>query len=208
MSEPKTVAAKVEEVAPGIRRWSIHDERIDFIGASYAVTTDEGTVLIDPHPLQTDALMQLGDVYAIILTCGSHQRSAWRYRRELGADVYAPALSKEIDEEPDVRYGDGDRLPGGLLAIFTPGVGTTQHTLLRAGEPTVAFVADTLVQEPDGSVGMVPERFIYDLEEAKRTLRKLLELDFDVLCLGHGGVLKDDPKAAVRALLEGTASRG
>ena len=202
MSEPKTIADHLEEVAPGVRRWAIHDERIDFTAAAYAVDSDDGAVMIDPLPLERQALTELGEVAAIVLTCGSHQRSAWRYRRELGVKVYAPALSKEIDEEPDVRYGDGDRLPGGLLAVFTPGVGTTQHTLLLAGEPPIAFVADTLVQEQDGTVGMVPERFIYDLEEAKRTLGKLLELDFDVLCLAHGGVVRDDPKTVVRAVLE------
>jgi glyoxylase-like metal-dependent hydrolase (beta-lactamase superfamily II) len=202
VSEPKTVATTLEEVVPGVRRWSIHDDRINFVSAAYAVSGDEGTVLIDPLPLDPAALADLGGVSAIVLTCGSHQRSAWRYRRELDARVYAPALSKEIDEEPDVRYGDGERLPGGLDAVFTPGVGTTQHTLLLAGEPAIAFVADTLVQEEDGTVGMVPERYIYDLEEAKRTLGRLLELDFDVMCLMHGGVLRDDPKAAVRAALD------
>jgi glyoxylase-like metal-dependent hydrolase (beta-lactamase superfamily II) len=202
VSEPKTVAASVEEVAGGVRRWSIHDERINFVGAAYAVATDDGVVMIDPLPLEDEALADLGPVEAIVLTCGSHQRCAWRYRREFGVKVYAPALAKEIEEEPDVRYGDGDELPGGLDAVFTPGVGTTQHTLLRAGDPAIAFVADTLLQYPDGRVGMVAERFIYDLDEAKRSLAKLSELDFDVLCLTHGGVLKDDPKATVRAVLD------
>jgi glyoxylase-like metal-dependent hydrolase (beta-lactamase superfamily II) len=202
VSEPKTVATSIEEVVPGVRRWSIHDDRINFVSAAYAVTGDKGTVLIDPLPLEPAMLGELGDVTAIVLTCGSHQRSAWRYRRELAADVYAPGLSREIDEEPNVRYADGDTLPGGVRAVFTPGVGTTQHTLLLAGEPAIAFVADTLVQEADGTVGMVPERYIYDLEEAKRTLGRLLALDFDVMCLMHGGVLRDTPKAFVQAVLE------
>ena len=202
MSEPKTVASSVEEVVPGIWRWSIHDERTDFVGAAYAVKTNDRVVMIDPLPLEPAALAELGGLEAIVLTCGSHQRSAWRYRRELGAPVYAPALSKEIAEEPDERYSDGDTLPGDLHAVFTPGVGTTQHTLLIDRDLAIAFVADTLLQYPDGRVGMVSERFIYDLDEAKRTLGKLLELDFDVLCLTHGGVLEEDPKAAVRAVLD------
>jgi glyoxylase-like metal-dependent hydrolase (beta-lactamase superfamily II) len=205
VSEPKTVATSIEEVVPGVWRWSIHDERINFVGAAYAVKTSNGVVMIDPLPLDAAPLAELGRVEAIVLTCGSHQRSAWRYRRELGANVYAPELSKEIDEEPDERYGDGDTLPGGLQAVFTPGVGTTQHTLLLGGDPAIAFVADTLVQYPDGRVGMVSKRYIYDLEEAKRTLAKLLKLDFDVLCLAHGGVLTDDPKAAIQAALDQSA---
>jgi glyoxylase-like metal-dependent hydrolase (beta-lactamase superfamily II) len=202
VSEPKTVAAAVEDVVPGVRRWSIHDERIDFTGAAYAVTADEGIVMIDPLPLDTQALDELGDVAAIVLTCGSHQRSAWRYRRESGAKVYAPALVKENEEEPDVRYGDGDRLPGGLRAVFTPGAGTTQHTLLL-DEPRVAFVPDMLVETPEGKVAMLASRWMHDPEAARRSVEKLLELDFDVLCLAHGGVVTEGAKDALRDALAG-----
>jgi glyoxylase-like metal-dependent hydrolase (beta-lactamase superfamily II) len=202
VSEPKTVAASIEEVVPGVRRWSIHDERIDFLGAAYAITTEDGTVLIDPLRLEDDALAELGRIEAIVLTCGSHQRCAWRYRRELGAKVYAPAQAKEIEEEPDVRYGDGDTLPGGLSAVFTPGAGTTQHTLLL-GDPKVAFVPDMLVETPDGRVAMLASRWMYDPAEARRSVEKLLDLDFDVLCLAHGGAVTEDAKEAVRAALEG-----
>jgi glyoxylase-like metal-dependent hydrolase (beta-lactamase superfamily II) len=202
VSEPKTVATSIEEVVPGVRRWSIHDERIDFLSAAYAVLTGDGVVMIDPLPLEAAALAELGRPEAIVLTCGSHQRCAWRYRRELGAPVYAPALSKEIEEEPDVRYGDGDALPGGLRAVFTPGAGTTQHTLLL-GDPKVAFVPDMLVETPDGRVAMLASRWMYDSEEARRSVEKLRDLDFDVLCLAHGGAITEHAKDAVRGALAG-----
>lgn len=202
MSEPKTVASQVEEVVPGVRRWSIHDERIDFVGAAYAVTTEDGVVIIDPLPLESAGLAELGRVEAIVLTCGSHQRSAWRYRRELGAPVYAPALSQQIDEEPDIRYGDGDTLPGDLRAVFTPGAGTTQHTLLL-DDPKVAFVPDLLVESPEGRVAMLASRWMYDPEQARRSVETLLDLDFDVLCLAHGGAVTEGAKDAVRDALTG-----
>jgi glyoxylase-like metal-dependent hydrolase (beta-lactamase superfamily II) len=202
VSEPKTVAAAVEEVVPGVRRWSIHDERINFVGAAYAVSADDGVVMIDPLPLEDEALAELGQVEAIVLTCGSHQRCAWRYRREFGAPVYAPSLAKEIEEEPDVSYGDGDKLPGRLRAVFTPGAGTTQHTLLL-GDPKVAFVPDMLVDTPEGRVAMLASRWMYDPEQARRSVEKLLDLDFDVLCLAHGGAVTEGAKDAVRGALSG-----
>jgi glyoxylase-like metal-dependent hydrolase (beta-lactamase superfamily II) len=202
VSEPQTVAAEVEEVVPGVRRWAIHDERIDFVGAAYAVTTEGGVVMVDPLPLEDEALAELGRVEAIVLTCGSHQRCAWRYRREFGVKVYAPALAKEIDEEPDVRYGEGDPLPAGLRPVFTPGAGTTQHTLLL-DDLKVAFVPDMLVETPDGRVAMLASRWMYDPEEARRSVEKLLELDFEVLCLAHGGAVTKDAEGAVRGALSG-----
>jgi hypothetical protein len=199
VAEAAAVADTVEEVAPGVWHWSISDDRLGgFVGDSYAVAGERGVVLIDPHRLAPDALAQLGSVEAIVLSNGSHQRSTWRLRKELGVPVHAPALSKEIDEEPDERYGDGDELPGGLHAVYTPGAGTTQHTLLR-GE--VAIVPDVVLRMPDGNVALVPEEYAHDVEEARRSAEKLLELPFSVLLLMHGGVVEDDPKAQIRAAL-------
>jgi hypothetical protein len=202
VSEPKAVAESIHEVAPGVWWWSIHDERIDFISTAHAVSSASGTVLIDPLPVDDDALAELGDIHAICLTAGTHQRSAWRYRRELGVPVYAPALSRLIDEEPDVRYAEGDELPGGLKAFFTPGAGTTQHTFLLEREGGVAFVPDLFAHDPGHGLAIVGEEEMPDPAEARRSIRRVLELPFSVLCLDHGAPLAEDPKPAIRGLLD------
>ena len=193
MSEPKAVAELTEEVLPGLRNWWVDDERIGFRSDSYAVDDPGGAVLIDPLPLAEE----LGPVAAIVLTAGTHQRSAWRLRAELGAPVWAPALSKLIDEEPDARYIEGDELPGELTAYFTPGAGTTQHTLLR---DRVAFTSDLFVVRR-GRLALISERYAHDIEEARRSARRLLQLDVDAVCTAHGGAVLADAKGAIRAVL-------
>jgi glyoxylase-like metal-dependent hydrolase (beta-lactamase superfamily II) len=202
VSEPSAVAERAEEVVPGVWSWSVHDDRIDFVSTAHAVAVEDGVVLIDPLPLASDALTGLGDVTAICLTAGTHQRSAWRYRRELAARVYAPALSRQIDEEPDARYGHGDELPGGLRAVFTPGAGTTQHTFVLEREGGVAFVPDLLVHVPKRGLRILSDEYMHDPAEARRSIRKLLDLPFSILCLDHGAPLTEDPHASIRELLE------
>jgi glyoxylase-like metal-dependent hydrolase (beta-lactamase superfamily II) len=202
MSEPQAFADRIDEVVRGVWTWSIHDERIDFVSTAHAVSSVDGTVLIDPLPLVDEALAELGDIRAICLTAGTHQRSAWRYRRELGVPVHAPALSKLIEEEPDERYGDGDELPGGLRAVFTPGAGTTQHTLLLDREEGIAFVPDLFANVPEQGLAIVGEEEMPDPDEARRSIRKLLDLPFAVVCLDHGPPVTDDPKTAIGALLD------
>lgn len=204
MSEPQAVAREVEEVVPGVRRWAVEDERIGgHTSASYAVAAGGGAVLIDPLPLERKALAGLGQVTAIVVSCGSHQRSSWRLRRELGAEVWAPTLSREIEEEPDYRYGDGDRLPGDLEAIFTPGAGTTQHTLLLERHGGVVFIPDLLVQPRDGGEpSFVDDRYLHDPEGARRSVRRVLDLPFAVACLSHGPAFVENAKATIRGVLE------
>jgi glyoxylase-like metal-dependent hydrolase (beta-lactamase superfamily II) len=158
-------------------------------------------VLVDPVPLAAGALSAIGSTRAVCLTAGSHQRSAWRLRRELGVEVWAPALARELEEEPDRRYGDGDDLPGGLRAVFTPGAGTTQHTLLASGPPRCAFVSDLLLRPPDGPLALIPADYAADPAQARESVERLLELDFDVLLLAHGRPVVEDPKDAIRAAL-------
>jgi glyoxylase-like metal-dependent hydrolase (beta-lactamase superfamily II) len=201
MSEPRTVAQHVDAVVPGVWTWSIHDERIDFVSTAHAVTAPDGVVLIDPLPLAPRALAGLGNVTAICMTAGTHQRSAWRYRRELGVPVYAPALSRLIDEEPDVRYREGDELPAGLHAVFTPGGGTTQHTFVLERDGGVVFVPDLLVNVPDRGLRITPDEYVHDPAQARDSIRKLLDLSFSVLCLNHGEPVTDDPQGGIRAVL-------
>jgi glyoxylase-like metal-dependent hydrolase (beta-lactamase superfamily II) len=203
LSEPKAVAAEVSEVVPGVWHWRIEDERINgFTSAAHAVASDHGVVLIDPLPLAPEALVSLGPVAAICVSAGVHQRSAWRFRRELAAEVWMPALSRQIDEEPDRRYGDGDVLPGGLRAIFTPGAGTTQHSFLL-DEPSVLFTPDLLVRAPEGPLELTSAEFVHDPNEQRSTVERLLELDFAILCTSHGAPVTDDPKDAIRVALSG-----
>jgi glyoxylase-like metal-dependent hydrolase (beta-lactamase superfamily II) len=204
MAEPKAVAQAVEDVLPGVWYWAIADERIGgYVSSAHAVRGDGGVVLVDPLPLALDALIGLGDVTAICLTTSSHQRSAWRLRRELGVRVWAPSASKEVDEEPDERYSEGDELPAGLRPIFTPGAGTTQHSLLLARDGGVLFTPDLFVHPAGAELALIPNEYAHDPEQARRTAEKLLDLDFAVLCTGHGAPVTDDPKAAIQAALAG-----
>jgi glyoxylase-like metal-dependent hydrolase (beta-lactamase superfamily II) len=204
VSEPKAVAEAVEEVIPGVWHWAVADERIGgYVSSAHAVRAEGGVVLIDPLPLALDALVGLGDVTAICLTTSSHQRSAWRLRRELGVRVSVPAASREVEEEPDDRYSEGDELPAGLQPIFTPGAGTTQHSLLLARERGVLFTPDLFVHPAGSELALIPDEYAHDPEQARQTAEKLLDLDFALLCTGHGVPVTDDPKSAMRAALAG-----
>jgi hypothetical protein len=50
----------------------------------------------------------------------------------------------------------------------------------------------------------VPLQYHDDPEQTRRTVERLLDLDFEVLCLDHGAPITDDPHAAIRRLLRRT----
>jgi glyoxylase-like metal-dependent hydrolase (beta-lactamase superfamily II) len=201
VAEPPAVADSLQEVVPGVFHWSVANRRIGgMTSASHAVRSESGgSVFIDPVRLEDDRLETLAPVEAIVLTAATHQRAAWRYRTQFGATVYLPAGSRMTDEDPDEHYGAGDTLPAGLEAVHTPGPEEPHYALLKR-ESRVLFCPD-LVMVENGDLVFVPGEYHEDPKETRRSVERLLDLPFDVLCLDHGPPFLDDPKESLRQLL-------
>ena len=101
MPEPTGTAKLAGEIIPGVYRFTMHDDRIDFQSDSYAVIEKGKAILIDPLPMAKKDLKKLGPVEAICLTGSCHERSAWRYQRTLKVPVYAPQGGVDFEETPD-----------------------------------------------------------------------------------------------------------
>lgn len=202
MSEPPETAAHAEPIVEGVWHWSVANSAIGgATSSSQALALDDGCVLIDPIRLDVDELGSLPRPSAIVLTAKCHQRSAWRYRSTFGAEVWAPDGAPAMDEEPDRRYAEGDVVPGGLRAIRTPGPEPVHFCLLREDAPRILFCSDLLMGDGDGGLAFVPGQFHDDPAETRRSVQRLAELEFDVLCLDHGRPVTTDPHGAIAALL-------
>ena len=201
MTEPREIADRLEEVADGVYHWRISNSNIGgSISSSHAVITGEGLVLVDPVRLAKEELERLPRPTAIALTAKCHQRASWRYRAEYGAEVWLPEDAPAAEQEPDHRYAEGDVLPGGLMALRTPGPEWPHYSFLLDRGPGVLFCSD-LIGGDGRQLRFVPPQFHEDPGETRRSVRKLLDLPFAVLCLDHGAPMTDDPKAALRRLL-------
>lgn len=201
MSEPQTAAQQAQEIAPGIWRWFVHDDRIDFESDAHAVVENGRVVLVDPLPIEEAALSRLGTVDAICLTAKCHQRSAWRYRKRFGVKVYASEGVRPMDEAADVFYRAGDMLPGGLQAIHTPGPEPVHYGFLLTRAPGVFFCPD-LLMHGKGALDFVPPEFHDDPAETRASVCRLLDLSFSILCFNHGAPITHNPHAALRKLLK------
>jgi hypothetical protein len=206
MTEPTEVADASEVVVAGVWHWRVRNHAIGgAFSSSQAVAGDGGEfVLIDPVGLAPEAMAALPLPTAICLTAKCHQRAAWRYRLDFAAAVWAPEGTVPMEGEPDHRYKAGDMLPGGLRAVHTPGPEPVHYSFLLERGAGVLFCSDLLGNDPLRGLDFVPPEFHDDPAETRRSVEGLLELPFAVLCLDHGPPVVDDPKSAIRALLQRT----
>ena len=99
---------------------------------------------------------------------------------------FMSGMSPSKIEACDIDYevSDGDVLPfaGGIQAIHIPGHCAGQLAFLWKKDGGLLFVADAA-----SNMFGLGWSFIYeDLEEGKRSLAKLSNLDFQAACFGHG----------------------
>jgi glyoxylase-like metal-dependent hydrolase (beta-lactamase superfamily II) len=206
MTEPREIADRCEQVAEGLWHWRIRNAGIGgAISSSQLVAAGGEVVIVDPVRLAPEALAELPAPTAVCLTAKCHQRAAWRYQAEFGVPVWAPEGTVPMDGEPDRRYRPGDRLPGGLLAVHTPGPEDVHFCFLLERDGGVLLCSDLLGQRPGAALDFIPLQYHDDPAATRRSVEGLLDLEFAILCLDHGPPVVDDPKAAIRALLERTA---
>jgi glyoxylase-like metal-dependent hydrolase (beta-lactamase superfamily II) len=203
MAEPKARADQIEYLLPWLLHWTIADERIGGSRSdAFAVQTPDGLTVIDPLPLADDLQAKLEDVGGIFLTHGNHQRSAWRFRQESGAFIYAPVGAADLDEKPDVWFDENTALPGGLHALRATGFQAACYlTFTHADGTGVLFCGDLICHDPEGPYRFPIEPGYFDPMAGKEDARRLLELPLSVLCAAHAVPSLDGCRAALQGVL-------
>jgi glyoxylase-like metal-dependent hydrolase (beta-lactamase superfamily II) len=203
MAEPEARATHIDNLFPWLLHWTIADERIGgFRSDAFAVQTRDGLMVIDPLPLSDRLQTKLEDVGGILLTHGDHQRSAWRFRRELGARVYAPAGAAGLDEEPDTWYDETTSLPGGLKAIRATSFQAAYYLVFTHAEGVgVLFCGDLICHDPDGPYRFPVQPGYFDPRDGQEDARRLLDLPLSVLCAAHAAPSVEGCREALRSAI-------
>lgn len=112
------------------------------------------------------------------------------------------ALLKPPAFSVDIHLQHGSRLDvlGGLEVVHTPGHTPGSISLYSPGEGLL-MVGDAL-QCKGGRLGLPARVFSADMDQARESVRRLAELDFETLCFSHFPPIKKDARKALRRFAE------
>jgi len=198
-------ATQLHKIAPSLFGWASFQTqwKIDF--NSYAVKTKQGVVFVDPtmpEPAVLQQLEALGEPLAIVLTNAHHDRNADAFRKKYDVQIYAHEKApSDCDTKIDVLAVNGEKLPGGLEAIFLPGVTTSEMALYTKDAGGAMLLGDALLNTPGKGLQLLPDQFIEEKKLAKKSLQKLLEYKFKIATFGHGDPIVKDAKKVIAAFL-------
>jgi glyoxylase-like metal-dependent hydrolase (beta-lactamase superfamily II) len=161
-------------------------------------------VLTHGHPDHAGSARELAASAARILihpADGERLALTWRdvARRPSRGAVFA-ALTPEPPHFQPIE--DGDVLPmlGGLRVIHTPGH-TPGSVCLYGARDRVLFVGDTL-QRRFGRLSFASSLYSDDYRTARRSVKRLAELDVRTIVFGHFAPLEEGATAALAMLAE------
>jgi glyoxylase-like metal-dependent hydrolase (beta-lactamase superfamily II) len=196
----------MREILPDVFTWSWLSEPHGYDFNGYLVRHGDGNLCIDPvQPGDEglDAIARFG-ARVILLTNRNHSRAANAVRERTGArtlthpDDAPHARSQGTVVDGELRAGEAI---GPLVAIPVAGKSPGEVALHWSGR-RLLFVGDAVIGNPPGRCGLLREKVMDDPPRLRRSVRALLDLDFDTLLFGDGVPILRDAKARLADLVE------
>jgi hypothetical protein len=200
-----TCADEFQTLSPTLYHWSAYDPEVKCELCSTGFRAPNGLVVVDPIPLSDAAWQELFEqapLRAILLTNGNHVRHAVELRQKYQVPVVtAPATRKDITElKPDVILLEHELLYG-ISPICIPGATLGETAFLsRAGE---LALGDAVIHvSTEKGLEFLPDKYCFDAEQNRASIRKLLNFDFHTLTFAHGLPITSGAKERLAELLD------
>ncbi len=195
----------MREILDGVFMWSRLSEPHGYNFNGHFIRHPDGNVVIDPVEPEADDLEQLiaVGVARILITNRNHSRAANTIREATGArNAIHPsdaehARSQGCVIEDTLAHGE---VIGPLVVVAADGKSPGEVAFHWPGQRAL-IVGDAVIGNPPGRCGLLPEAKLDDPPRLRKSLRALLEFDFDCLLVGDGTPILSGAKARLKELV-------
>lgn len=198
-------ASDFDRIAPNIAIWHEYDSTVKAELYSTCLVTSRGTHLIDPIPLESEALYELigsNSVAGIIVTNGNHHRASAKFAEEFSVPLFGLTGSSPNKAARELKsVTDGEKISEGLRAIGIEGAADGEIALHYAPDGGTFIIGDSLINfEPYGFT-FLPAKYCSNQQQMRRSLRKLLDYKAERILFAHGTPILSGANERLRGLL-------
>jgi glyoxylase-like metal-dependent hydrolase (beta-lactamase superfamily II) len=196
----------METILGDVLTWSWFSEPHGYNFNSLLIPDRDGNLCIDPVEPSVEVLNELvrRGVSRILLTNRNHVRAANRVRERTGARSYIhsadAAYAKGQGAVIDGDLREGEKI-GPLEVIGVSGKSPGEVAFMWPDRKAL-IVGDAVIGNPPGKLSLLREKVMDDPAQLRRSIRQLLELDFDNLLLGDGVSIIGNAKQRLRELVD------
>lgn len=196
----------MQQIVADVYTWAWFSEPHGYNFNGYLVRHAEGSLCIDPVTPSDECLAEIAGIGAakILLTNRNHSRAANLVRARTGGRTFIhpddAAHARSQGAEIDGELKAGERI-GPFSIVAVPGK-SAGEVALHWPERKLLIVGDAVIGNPPGKCGLLREKVMDDPARLRRSVRKLLELEFDALLVGDGVSILHDAKPRLEELVD------
>ena len=200
------VASELLHVAPALQVWQAYDPKARADLFSSAIANRHGLYLVDPIPIENDALAELrrkAPIAGIIVTNANHLRAAPQFAEKFSLPVFA--RSESVPNEPNFDFReviDGEQICDDLCVIGIDGAVPGEIVLHYAPDGGALIVGDALINFEPYGFAFLPEKYCSDPKEMRNSLRKLLTHQAGQMLFAHGTPITSRAGERLKRLLD------
>ena len=195
-----------DRITPYLSVWHGYDPAVKTELYSTYLATSGGCYLIDPIPLESEALYELigsNSVVGIIVTNGNHHRACVKFAADFSAPIFGHGDA--FLPQPPLQFrsvSDGDKMYDDLTVIGIEGAAEGEIALHYAPDGGTFIVGDALINfEPYGFT-FLPGKYCSNQKQMRRSLRKLLAYKAELMFFAHGTPILSRASERLEGLLE------
>jgi glyoxylase-like metal-dependent hydrolase (beta-lactamase superfamily II) len=202
-----TPADDLIQVSESLHYWQAYDARVKADLFSTAVQTPDGFLIVDPIPLQPTLLQQLisaRTIAGIFVTNANHCRAAVDFAEKFVAPIFAHNATRAACElSSDREVNDGESFIPNARAIEIRGATAGEMAIYHDQDGGALIIGDALINfEPYGFT-FLPPKYCSNAKEMRRSLRRLLDYNFERILFAHGNPLMHSARRKLEELLRG-----
>ena len=199
-------APDFDRIASNIAIWHGYDSAVKAELYSTCLLSSDGMYLVDPIPLQREALDELlgsGGAAGIIVTNSSHHRGFATFAEELSVPVFARGETFQ-DKTPCLfrEVADGREICDELRVIGIEGAAPGEIVLHYASNGGTLIVGDALINFEPYRFTFLPDKYCSSEKEMRRSLRKLLDYKAERILFAHGTPILSGASDRLQKLLD------
>lgn len=195
----KTSAIEIHQLSDDLAVCQCYDTQVKAELFMTALGTSAGLFLIDPFTCDgatVTAFTNGSPITGVIVTNENHVRSSGDLSERLNAAIFAEAdagvpQSRELDQLPD-----------DLRSIRIPGAPKGEIALHCSRDGGTVVIGDALINFGSHGFSLLPAKYCENPKLMRKSLRPLLDLQFERLLFAHGTPITSNARARLAALLE------
>jgi hypothetical protein len=202
------IAAELVSLSKRLHFWQLYDSSVKAELFSTAIAIPSGVLIVDPVPLREELLQERicqRAVVGIFVTNANHCRAALDFSKKFAAPVFAHSATCASCEFPSTQaVQDGQTFADNVRAVEIAGAAPGEMAIHCEEEEGTVIIGDALINFEPYGFSFLPPKYCSNAKEMRRSLRHLLDFNFERMLFAHGTPLMHAARKELEGLLQNT----